>query len=437
MHNLFNMRYGKGSLLVAVMFLLLLPALQTKLHLVSERDLVGFFKPALPEPDLTFFTWPHWFSGEFQQQITVKLEDHIGFRKTLFRIQNEYDYRLFRIIHAQGFVQGKQGYLFEEDYIHEFLGRYFIGPEILDSKLLKLAQLSRDLSKSGIPFVLVFEPGKASFYPEYIPDRYHPELRTESNYDYVLHKSEDLEISVVNLNRYFLQMKDTARYPLFPKYGMHWSIYGSVVAMDTLFRYVEAVTGTDLPAITISDPEVSDSMRWTDKDIGELLNLILPLPGERLAYPLLNFDTTVPKKLSILVIADSYYINIIRNSSGQLFKNHEYWYYNSKLYPHIIDDQNPVYIDKTNLKEKLLSFDVVLLMVSEINMHCGFWNFAEEAYLAFHPDHQDPPWYPSQNTILNNREWFNYIVSKARSNHISTGDAIIRDAKFIYNTKNP
>jgi len=421
---------------ILLLLMLTLSAWQKEVNLLEESELHGFFKPAEPAPSLTSFAWPRWFSGEFQQQITANLENHIGFRKTLFRVQNEVDYRLFRIIHAQGFVQGKKGYIFEEDYIHEYLGRYFVGPVILDDKLQKLDKVSRVLGEAGIQFVLVFEPGKASFYPEHIPSRYQPHLRTESNYTYILRRSADLGIPTMNLNSYFLQMKDTTRYPLFPKYGMHWSIYGSVVAMDTLFRYVEAATATDLPAITISDVEVSYSMRWTDKDIGELLNLILPLQGEKLAYPRLDFDTTAPRKLSVLVIADSYYINIIHNCSGQLFKNHEYWYYNSKLYPDIMDDRNPVYVDKTNLKEKLLSFDMVLLMVSEINMHCGFWNFADEAYLAFHPDAPDPPWYPYQNSILTNREWFNYMVSKARTNNISTGDAIIRDAKFIYNSKN-
>lgn len=424
------------AILLAVLLLMALPGLQKEFKLVEESDLKGFFKQMAPDPDLGGLTWHGWFSGEFQQALTVNVEDHIGFRKTLFRIQNEYDYRLFDIIHAHGFVQGKHGYLFEEDYIYEYLGRYFIGSEILEGKMQKLERVSRDLNKEGVPFVLVIEPGKASFYPELIPKHYKPGDKRQSNYDFVSRRSKELQLPTLDLNRYFLDMKDTSRYPLFPRYGMHWSIYGSVLAMDTLFRYIEAVTGTDLPDMTVSGIEISDSMRWTDKDIGDLLNLILPVSGEALAYPLFEFDTAAPKQLSILVIADSYYINIMHNTSGQVFKNHEYWYYNSKLYPHIIDDKDPVYVDKSDLKEKLLSFDIVLLMVSEINMHCGFWNFADEAYDAFHPDYQAPPWLTYQNSILNDREWFSFMVKKARSAHISTGKAIIRDAKYLNESKN-
>ncbi len=429
------MRFGKHLLFFMTLALLVLPFSQRISLFVKEPKLEGFFQ-LVPPPSLKDFTWERWFSGTFQELMNAGTKDYVGFRNTLFRLHNEYDYRLYGITHAKGFIEGKQSYLFEEDYILEYLGRYFIGPEILENKLQKLEQVSHDLREAGIPFVLVLEPGKASFYPEHIPDHYRPDMKSRSNYDYIIQRSEELQIPTVNLNRYFLAMKDTCPYPLFSKYGMHWSIYGSVLAMDTLFRYIETMTQTDLPGMTIPKLEISDSMRWTDKDIEELLNLVFPVSGEQLAYPALAFDTATPRRLSILVIADSYYVNIIHNSSGQVFETHEYWYYNSKLYPHIIDNQEPVYVNKTNLKEKLLSFDMVLLMVSEINLHCGFWNFADEAYVAFHPDYQDPPWYPYQNNILNNREWFNFMVKKARTSKIPTGDAIIRDAKYIYNSKN-
>ncbi|MBN1200099.1 MAG: hypothetical protein JXA23_12150 [Bacteroidales bacterium] len=429
------MRPGKLLLLFLILILLILPLCQSHFLLVREHQLKGYFNLKLP-PSLKEFTWKRWFSGTFQEEMTSRTNDHIGFRNSFFRVNNEVDYRLFHLLHAQGFVEGKKGYLFEEDYIREYLGDYFVGPEILEPRLKKLRQVSSGLEKAGIPFVLVVEPGKASFFPEYIPDHYFAFGKRPSNYEYILKRSKELEIPVVDLNRYFLGLKDTSRYPLFPKYGMHWSIYGSVVAMDTLFRYVEAKTGASLPVMSITKIEVSDSMRWTDKDIGELLNLIFPLSGEWLAYPELAFDTATPKKISILVIADSYYINIIHNCSGQLFKDHTYWYYNSKVYPHIIDDRDPKYIDKTKMKKQLLSFDMVLLMVSEINMHCGFWNFADEAYLAFHPDDSDPSWYPYEKDILNNREWFRFMVTKAKDSHISTGKAIIRDAKYLDMCKN-
>ena len=429
------MRFAKHLVLLLILLFLVLPFFQSHLPLVQEQKLAGFFKLADP-PSWNLFTYQEWFAGTFQDQISQGLEDHIGFRSTLFRLHNEYDYRLFGITHAQGFIQGKEGYLFEEDYILEYTGDYFIGKKTIDYKLEKLQQVYRQLEKAGIPFLLVFEPGKASFFPEYIPDRYHPEDKTISNYDYITHRVNELGIPSMDFNQLFIQMKDTSPYPLFPKYGMHWSIYGAVVASDTINNYLEFICETKLPEIRISNIEVSDSLRWTDKDIGDMLNLIFPLPPDTMAYPVLTFDSSSGKQLSVLVIADSYYVNIIHDVSGHIFKNQEYWYYNSKLYPHIIDDDNPVYVDKRFLKDKLMEFDVILLMVSEINLHCGFWNFADEAFQAFYPDHQDPPWYPDQNKILNERDWFRFMVSKAKESHLTLEDVIIRDAKYIYQSKN-
>jgi len=430
------MRLAKHLLFFVILSILAFPLIQSWSQLVNEQKLSGFFKLEAP-PSWQLFSWTSWFTGTFQEETGRRIEDHIGMRTTLFRINNEYDYRLFGIPHAQGFVQGKEGFLFEEDYFFEYTGRYFIGKKTIDYKLEKLQKVYHQLEKAGITFLLVLEPGKASFFPEYIPEQYHPEERSLSNYDYITRRAADLGIPCMNLNELFIGMKDTSSYPLFPKYGMHWSIYGSLIAADTIRNYLEYACATDLPEIRIDRIDVTDSLRWTDKDIGNMLNLIFPLPPDTLAYPVLSFDSSSGRQLSVLVVADSYYVNIIHDITKHLFKEQEYWYYNSKLYPHIVDEDNPVYVDKSDLKAKLLKFNGILLMVSEINLHCGFWNFADEAYQAFYPDHADPPWYAEQNNILNERDWFRFIVIKAKESHLSLENAIIRDAKYVYHTKNP
>jgi len=218
---------------------------------------------------------------------------------------------------------------------------------------------------------------------------------------------------------------------------MHWSIYGASLALDTLKRYIEQVSQTPLPEILTTEIRVSDSLIWTDRDIGDMLNLLFPLPGVTMAYPKIEFDTTnFTRSLSVLVVADSYYIYLINDLTENLYEEEEYWYYNSKIYPHIIDDREPVYVDKDNLKEKFREFDIILLMVSEINLHCGFWNFADEAYQAYFPDHSDPLWYPYENQIRNERVWFRYMVKKAKEKQTTLENIIRRDAKYLYQTEN-
>jgi hypothetical protein len=185
--------------------------------------------------------------------------------------------------------------------------------------------------------------------------------------------------------------------------------------------------------MTIGDVEVSDSLRSTDNDIGNMLNLICPLPGVMAAYPEISF-TEVPdsNKLSVLVIADSYYLNIVNDIGQKIFGKQEYWYYNSKVYPAIIDNDNPVYIDKSNLKEKFSQFNLILLMTSEINMHCCYWNFIDEAYKALNPGFVESHLYEKENQIRNQREWFRFMAGKARKQGKTLEEMIRVDAEYTF-----
>ena len=424
------MRSLKTILLFLVILTLTASVLQSNFELIREKPLKGYY-PRSDKPGLGFFSKQRWFSGEFQEITAVKVNNNIGFRISCIRLFNQVEYSLFGLAHAKGFTVGKRQYLFEEEYIHEYLGHYFIGKKAIDGKLSQLKNVSDSLSAYHIPLILVYEPGKASFYPEYIPARFHAEKRTLSNYDYFVKRSGEFRIPFLDLNSSFLRMKDTTRYPLFPKYGMHWSIYGSHIAADTLSKYIACRTGSRMPAFRPESYQLSDKSPGTDYDIGDIFNLALPLAPARGIYPVVPFNSIPPGTLSALIIADSYYINLVETYGRKMFASQEYWYYNNKLYP----GQNldpPVYADKSDLKKKLLQHNVIMLMVSEINLHCGFWNFADEAYLAFHPEKKADHLYDIENSIRNDREWFRSLVQKAKGRSRPLETFIRDDAEFIF-----
>jgi hypothetical protein len=426
------MNFLKHILLILLLFILLVPLIQDNYQPVKEERLHGFFK-LNDQPDLKRFTWHRWFDGSFQDYYSKGTEDHIGLRNSLFRLHNQYDYSLFGISHAQGFIKGKNNNLFEEDYIYEYTGKYFIGKNTIEKKFKKLKEIQEQLKALNINLVPVIEPGKASYYPEFIPNHYNPEKRTLSNYDYFLELFKAYKINYLDLNNYFLQLKNTTHYPLFPKYGMHWSIYGVGLATDTLIKFIEKDYPGKIPSMKIGKIELSDSLRYTDNDIANMLNLIFPLPKVYAAYPQLDFENDPgKKKLSVLVIADSYYLNIVNGIADKIFGKEEYWYYNSKVYPAINDDENPVYIDKSDLKKKLSEFDVIFLMTSEINMHCGYWNFIEEVYQELHPEYMESHVNELENLIRNHREWFRFVVGKARKRGITLEEMIRRDAEYSF-----
>lgn len=427
------MKTAKNLLFAGVMMILLFSAFQKKYRAIPEPELTGFYK--LKEvPSLRLFSPENWKTGYFQDEYSRRLEDHIGFRNSLFRLNNQLDFSLFGITHAEGFIRGKKNFLFEEDYIREYTGDYFIGKAVIDQKVNMLKMAQDSLAKYGIPLIPVFEPGKASFFPEYIPARYHPQKKSLSNYEYFVQRAKETGLLYLDLNRAFLQMKDTSRFPLFPAYGMHWSLYGAAVAVDTLSSYIQHLKPGSLPEFRIGSIMESDIPRGTDYDIAEVLNVMCALPPTPGAYPETTIENSPEKrKLRVLVIADSYYLNILEPYGRKLFRSQEYWYYNQKLYPrHNVTP--PLYVNKSDLLKKLKKFDLILLMSSEINLHCAFWNFADEAFYAFRPWPPQPALARIANDIRNDREWFRFMVAKSRSNNKPLDEMITDDARFMFFT---
>lgn len=427
-----SMHKVKFAVFLVLLLVLFSSAIQFRFSIFRELPLKGFFSQEA-EPSLKYFTWRRWFSHDFQQVFSDRLNEHTGFRNSLIRINNQFDYTFFGIAHAKGFLKGKDRYLYEEDYIHEYTGRYFIGNKAIDKKMSRLKNVMDSLASYNIPLVLVFESGKASIYPEYIPSRFHPGGKTVSNYDYFLSRSSEIGMPFLDINQFLLDRKDTSRYPLFPRYGMHWSLYGVHLVADTLSRYLAGVSGKPMPAFKIRQLHHSGQSLGSDYDIGELLNLVCPLEATPGVMPLVSFSAIPDGTMSALVVADSYYIMLAETYGKKMFGRQEYWYYNSSLYPHQ-NEVPPVKADKTNLREKLKSYDLVMLMVSEINLHCGFWNFADEAFRAFHPEIQDSHLDDIENNIRIDREWFRFMVKKSMEQQRPLEEVIRTDAEYTFLT---
>ncbi len=425
------MKSFKTALLILVCAFLVLPAVQKHFKFIRERDLDGYYIPK-PSPGLDQLSKSRWLDGTFAEDFMNRLQDHTGFHNTLVRVNCQFDYSLFGITHAPGFIEGRSGYLFEEDYIREYNGDFFIGGSVIDQKVRLLKDVQDSLQSHGIPLVVVYEPGKATFFPEHFPARYRDKKRGISNYEQFIAASQTTGLKFVDMNRWFLQMKDSARFPLFPKYGMHWSLYGVSKAMDSLVNYLAFGYGLTMPSWEVSGFREYSRPRGTENDIGIILNLLWPLPPDATFAPVIRFEDDPAKRgLRVLIIADSYYLNILEPYGRKLFKSQEYWYYNKKLYPrhNVIP---PVYADKSDLLKKLKKFDLVLLMSSEINLHSAFWNFPEEAYAAFHPWPPQRAMIRMENDIRNDREWFSFMVSKARSNNKPLDEMIRADAEYMF-----
>jgi len=417
-------------LILVLLIMLVLPAIQKEHPFIKIRDLSGDFvlkqKPS--------FNWNDWFSGKFQITYDQYLEENIGFRNFLVRLINQLDYSIFKKTHAEGVVVGKENQLFEYDYIRAYIGRDFIGASIIDKKIKKIKFLQQYLKKeTNTDLILVLEPGKASIYHELIPKRFLDTKRPNTNYDSFVAKAREHNIRFIDFNNYFKLLKERVDYPLYPKYGIHWSIYGMSFAADSLINYIEHIRQIDIPEVFIDSLMVKRYARRTDYDVGKTLNLLWRLPEkEPLAYPVYRFEDNPEKdKPMVLAVADSYYCNIFNTRIPKnLFKNQAFWYFYSKVYPDTYHKLKKV--KDLDLKEEVEKQDVVFLMVTERFLYKFDWSFIDDVYSLYAPSSRYDIVQSFRNRILGNASWFNSIINKAEQKKESLEKMITRDAEYIF-----
>ncbi len=412
-----------------IITLIALPFVQMQWHIFPEKPLNGAFVLA-ENPD---FSRQRWESGEYQLQVETFLKDHAGFRNFMIRLYNQLDYSLYRRANAEGAIIGEQGQLFEYDYIRSWLATDFPGESFI-SKKLNRAKFVQDYLKreKGIDLVIVFEPGKASFYPEHIPEKYIKLKKGPSTYDNYLNKASEVGLEYTDWQAYFMQLKPHSQYPLFPRYGTHWSVYGMKFAADSMIRLIEGRRGIDLADVVVKKIETSRLPRDTDDDVAKTMNLLFRPKGEELAYPILSFDTAgYFDKPMVLVVADSYYWNIFNTRIPRnLFANEAFWYFNALVYPDYY--LRPLRTEDLDLRSEIEKQDIIFLMITERFLHKFDWTFTDQLYGLYTPDHLQDPVYDYINKIMKHGPWYADVIEKARINGISLEEALVLDAKYVY-----
>lgn len=359
----------------------MIPFAQTQLNYFEFKPLDGAFEKS-DKAELKWFTWKSWFNEKFQNNFNKSLEDNIGFKNLLVRINNQIDYTFFRRTSTHKAIIGKSDCLYEEGYILDYTGANFVGKDSINNVLRRTKVLQEYLKREkNIDLIIVFEPGKASYYPEFIPYRYYPEKKTISNYLYYSHQCKSMDINCLDLNAWFMAMKDTIKYPLYPKYGVHWSTYGMCLASDTLIKFIEKTRNIDMPDLYWDRMTVTDKLKDVDFDIELTLNLLFQLPHETMAYPELKFKNPLGKtRPNVLVIADSYFWSIYNNKIPEnSFNNHQFWYYNTTIYPDIWGETAKI-VDHSKDKAYIEKQDVIIIMITELNLYRSFFGFVDRNF---------------------------------------------------------
>ena len=373
----------RNILFAGILMVLLIPMVEYEFQLVQTGPVIDLIGAIVPEED-TVLTYDGWLSGNFQNKKEKYLNENFGFRTIGVRINNQIAFSLFTKTKAHGVEVGRNNYLYEKEYIEAYLGENFVGDSAINEQLQKLKFVQDTLQKMGKSLVLIFAPGKASFYPEYFPEKYDTVKKGKTNYEVFTRRSFDIGIKFIDFNKYFIENRGESPYLLYPKYGIHWSLYGACLAADSLIKYFERERKIDIPELYWNEIKVEQA-RDMDYDLGGGLNLLIQFQRDQMGYPVTLVGTNKNKtKPRLLVVSDSFYYGLLQQKFAQCFSNEQFWYYNQEVLVEG-DKGNHRKTASMDLNNEITNHDVFILMSTERNLSNLGWGYIERMYDHFNP----------------------------------------------------
>ena len=427
--------------LLAVLFL---PMLQGIFHVVKEKPLDGAFVET-PLPQITPKTL---LKETAQDSLMTWCTEHSGFRNTMIRLNNQLLYSAFGKISAIGPVKGKDGKTFiEESYIISYTGETYIGDKTIQDNTRKLKLIQEMLHTKNITMLPVFVLGKASYYPELIPDKYFKNGRETNNYKEYLKAFEAQNVEMIDFNQYFTSFKHHEPHPFYCNLSAHWTAYTASLAVDSLVSYMENITGQPQARAVIESFDTTFLMNQDD-DLYKMMNLLLPLPRNTIDQPVFSF--TEGYKPKVLAISDSYWWTVYAWNIAlpqHLFSDGGFWFYNKTIYPERSPIQN---VETIDYKQEIENQEFVLLLCTEATNHLWPYGFIER-YLSGYDlvfcskqpeqyDAADSLYLEFRNAeiekniqrIQESPEWFKSVKRQAEEKHISEEQSLWDNAEYTY-----
>ena len=423
------------ALVIAALFL---PLIQMVKPFVEVGPLFGSIVPTAKDS----LTLEAWFDGTYQENRNKYINEQFGFRNTAVRLHNQIAFSLFRKAKANGVIIGKEDYLYEIKYINAYRGAEEINQSELDSNLFMLKAIQSKLKEKGVELVVVMNPGKASFYPEFIPDEF-PILSNRSYYSEYQKGLESQGIQHIDFGKWFREMKGKTPAPLFPKTGIHWSQYGATLAADSLVNYCVKLFGKNMNEFgwNKNDLPLSTTMESVDDDIGLGMNLYSPIDVLPMAYPRVGVNDKYGVSFGnrgiqpkVAVISDSYFFNLMQLPwAPDIFSELNFYFYNKQL--HHLPGGATTKTDVLSQMQDIEKSNVVFVMATECNMDKLGWGFISNAYKYFvmgeNIDSFELRVQKFKKNILSDEAWMKAIGEKARQNKVPLDTMIMRDARYM------
>ena len=421
-----------------LMALLFLPLIQQVFHPFKVRRLDG----DMTEVELPKLRFDNYKDQTYQAQIEKYTSQHFGFHQPIIRLYNQYLWP-FRKTYAFDVTVGKDKWLYPKKCVQDHYRQVSYETASDNDALIRkfekdverLKKVQELLEERGVKLFVLICPSKDIIYPEHLPDtrdyvmgdglraiEYFPQAFAENGINYV------------DMCDWFLKIKDTVSYPLFPMRAMHWSDIACVHAADSVIRYMEQLTGKNMPNLKIG-PMYPGETVYPDGDLEQSMNLLWDIkpPFQNYYVDVEVFPDSTAQKLNLLTIGDSFFKNWNYTLPlGDIFNFYPYYYYYSTVYI----DPNHTKVSEVNLRKELEQADIVMLSYSATQLYEINRGFLSQALFQLslpHFDNLDGILEGIKQEMRSNSEWYEGLQRKAEEQGKSLETVMDEDARYVYN----
>jgi alginate O-acetyltransferase complex protein AlgJ len=278
-----------------------------KLELRIGRNLRGVVEP----PKLFQWTWQAFANGDNQRAMAYEVTQSIPLRRPLVRVNNQIRYKLFGQFGAPGILRGEDGHLIEKAYLDEYCARDLAQMEAPARRWAsQLKELQDYLQARGHAFIYLITPSKVAHFPEAFINRFpcaSSKRDRDGNVPAFVAILKSSGVNVIDAATLTHSMKGKYEFGMFPQGGVHWNQLAVAYAANAVIAEINRQRKAAQIALLQWTYTVSSNATGEDRDLLDLLNILLPQPQYKV--PVVRYaprQCGPEAKLDIAVVGGSF-----------------------------------------------------------------------------------------------------------------------------------
>lgn len=303
-----------------------------KLEIRIGRQLRGVVEPPPPFQ----WSWQAFANGNNQRAISHEVTESIPLRRGFVRMNNQIRYRLFGQFGAPDVLRGEGGHLIEKGYLDEYCSRDLTAMEKpARAWASQLKELQDFLEKRGHVFIYLITPSKVAHFPEAFVNRFpckNAERDRLGKVPVFVAMLKQAGVNVVDTATLTHSMKGKYAFGMFPEGGVHWNQLAVAYAANAIIDEINRQKKMRAVVPLQWRYEVTSNVRGEDRDLLDLLNILMPRPSytvPKVTYTSRTCGTE--SKLDVAVIGGSF-IHVLsealaKNACLHGLKSYNYLYH--------------------------------------------------------------------------------------------------------------